>query len=353
MSAFDTFRRAFSRACAPAQAHGAGTRRRAAAARPPAVRLGLGFALALALLPAAVLPAQAREGRPLTVEVANRSVQTLCAEDDNIYLTFSSPRVRHFKIEARHPAVIGTIVVDSTAPDFTNCTIEDKPPNPAAKDERIVIFEDDRLMLVGHRNDPAFWRKDEVPVRVGDREEHNVFLLQLFLKRPGKEPYEHLVLYPMDGYWRARPLPPARLEQVAYGTSFLVGMVEERKRPFVALKSVRFDPRASIFHLTFPKNDVATLRVASITETSSVLEVMFEKPVTRRPFAALRSMYVTDVNADASLVAHRAPWRKGWEQRPIMEFRGNTVNEFWLGRAIPSRHNTSAPDTLLYDFMPD
>lgn len=311
-------------------------------------------ALALLFAPFALAgSASAGEGKPVTVEVVNRSVQTLCAEDDNIYLTFASPKVRHFKIEARHPAVIGSIVVDSTAPDFTNCTIEDKPPNPNAKDERIIIHEDDQLMLVGHRNDPEFWRKDEVPVRVGDREEHNIFLLQLFLKRPGKEPYEHLVLYPMDGYWRARPLPPARLDQVAYGTSFLVGTVEEKKRPFVALKSVRFDPRARIFHLTFPKNDVATVRVASITEAATMVEVMFEKPVTRRPFAALRSMYVTDVNADASLVAHRAPWRKGWEQRPVMQFKGNTVNEFWLGRAVPSRHNTSAPDTLLYDFMPD
>lgn len=298
-------------------------------------------------------PLVAQDGKPLTVTVTNRSVPTLCAEDDNVYLTFTSPKVRHFKIEARHPAVIGTIVVDSTAPDFTNCTIEDKPPNPNAKDERIIIYEDDQMMLVGHRNDPMFWRKDEVPVKVGDREEHNLFLVQLFLKRPDKPPYEHLVLYPMDGYWRARPLPPARLEQVAYGTSFLVGTVDEKVRPFVDLKAVKFDPRARIFELTFPKGDVATVRVATITDTSSMIEVMFEKPVTRRPFAALRSMYVTDVNADSSHIAFRQPWKKGWEQRPVMQFKGTVAHEFWLGRVAPSRHNTSAPDTLLYGFMPD
>ena len=34
------------------------------------------------------------------------------------------------------------------------------------------------------------------------------------------------MLYPQDGYWRARPLPPVNLKWSAYGSSFLVGPVE-------------------------------------------------------------------------------------------------------------------------------
>ncbi|WP_293856507.1 hypothetical protein [uncultured Alsobacter sp.] len=309
---------------------------------------------ALALVALAATPAWAQKSRELTATVTSRTVPTLCAEDDNVYLTLSGAKIRHFRIEARHPAVIGSIVVDSTAPDFTNCTIEDKPPGPERKDDRIVLFEDDAMILVGYRGDPAFWRKDEVPLRVGTgAEEHNIHLVQLFMKRPGKEPYEYLVLYPMDGYWRARPLPPERLPQVAYGTSFLVGRVDEKQRPFVAIKSIKFDPRAKIFELTFPKGDVTTVRVESVTDQATKIEVMFEKPVSGRPFAALRSMFVTDANADSAVVAYRQPWKKGWEQRHVMDFRGTQASELWLGRTMTSRHNTSAPDTLIYDIQPD
>jgi hypothetical protein len=309
---------------------------------------------ACATLLVAAGPAAAQQQKALTATVVNRTVPTLCAEDDNVYLTLSSSKVRHFRIEARHPAVIGSIVVDSTAPDFTNCTIEDKPPGPERKDDVVQLYEDDTMLLVGYRGDPSFWRKDEVPLRVGSGpEEHNLHLVQLFAKGAGKDPYEYLVLYPMDGYWRARPLPPDRLLQGSYGTSFLVGAVEEKKRPFVAIKSVRFDPRARIFELTFPKGDVATVRVDSVNQQATRLEVMFEKPVQGHPFAALRSMFVTDTNADSAVVAYRQPWRKGWDQRHVMDFRGTQASELWLGRIITSRHNTSAPDTLVYDIQPD
>jgi hypothetical protein len=290
--------------------------------------------------------------RAMGVSVQNRSKPTLCAEDDNVYLTFNGGNVRHFRVDARPPAVIGSIVVDSTAPDFTDCTIADQPPGPEDKVERIVLFEDDTMQLVGYRH-AAFWRKGDVPLRVGDREEHALHLVQLFAKTP-KGPYEYLVMYPLDGYWRARPLPPARLEQVAYGTSFLVGMVEEHERPVVAIKAIKFVPAVKSFELTYPKGDVATVRVTAATEKATSVEVVFEKPVANgRPFAALRSMYITDVNADASHVFWKEPRGKGWDQRSVTDFRRAFASEIRLGRVAVSRHNTSAPDTVVYDFMPD
>ena len=95
--------------------------------------------------PAAAQPGGKPPAQPegLGVSIEGRSKPTLCAEDDNVYLTFTNPRVRHFRIEARPPAVIGSIVVDSTAPDFTDCTIEDQPAGPEDKHDRVVLHEDD------------------------------------------------------------------------------------------------------------------------------------------------------------------------------------------------------------------
>ncbi|WP_460450863.1 hypothetical protein [Alsobacter sp. SYSU BS001988] len=309
--------------------------------------ISLLFPAALGLL--ACAPALAEQ--PLAVEVRNKSVPTLCAEDDNVYLTFQNPKVRHFRVEARAPAVLGSIVQDSRAPDFTNCTIKDQPPGPEDKVEKIVLFEDDSMQLVGYRHS-EFWRKGDVPVRVGDREEKAIYLLQLFSKTE-RGPYEHLVLYPLDGYWRLRPLPPARLDEVAYGTSVLIGQIDEKERPYVAIQSIRFTPKSKTFDLTFPQGGMASVRVASLTEQVTAVEVTLENPVKRKPFAAVRSMYVADVNADSSQVAWRAPRDKGWRQKPVMEFRSGRAHDFWLGRAIASKHNTSAPDTALFDFQPE
>lgn len=299
-------------------------------------------------------PPPPASGLPVAMGVTaqGRSKPSLCAEDDNVYITVSASKLRHFRIDARPPAAIGTIVVDSSAPDFTDCTIADKPPGPEDKIDRIVLYEDEAMMLVGYRHS-EFWRKGDVPIKVGDREERQLHLVQLFVKRPDTDPYEYLVLYPLDGYWRARPLPPERLAQVAYGTSFLVGAVQEQKRPIVALKAIKFVPAVKSFELTFPEGDVATVRVTDLSEKAASIEVVLEQPVRGQPFAALRSMFVTEVNADAAHVFWKEPTGKGWRSKPVMDFRRAFVSEIRLGRIAPSRHNTSAPDMVLWDFMPD
>ena len=48
-----------------------------------------------------------------------------------------------------------------------------------------------------------------------------------------------MVLYPPDGYWRARPLPFEDMRWTAYGSSFLVGPVETQERPIVAFEGNR------------------------------------------------------------------------------------------------------------------
>jgi len=63
-----------------------------------------------------------------------------------------------------------------------------------------------------------------------------------------------------------------------------------------------------------------------------------------RPLAAIRSMYVAPDDADAAEVAWRRSRDAGLSTRDLMRFQREPVNEVGFGRAIRSRHNTSAPD---------
>ena len=283
----------------------------------------------------------------LAVDVQNASEPTLCAEKDNVYLKLTSPEVRRFKIEAVHPAYIGTIVVDRSAFDLHNCPDLAAAPIITEKPRRITIFENAEWQLIGHTI-PNFWRKTIVPVRVGDRVETGVQLLQLWTRTQDRAE-EVLVLYPQDGYWRARPLPPVNLKWSAYGSSFMVGPVEFKERPLVDIREVVFDPVTRSFRLQFTRGGGATLRLESLDQERQVLDVTLD-PVGDLPFAGLRSMFVTEINNDVAHLGWRAKGAPSWERQPIMDFKRASAVEVWAGRLVPSRHNTSAPDTVFRDF---
>jgi hypothetical protein len=284
---------------------------------------------------------------PIAVEVVNASTPTLCAETDNVYLKLTSAAVRRFTIEAEHPAYAGTIVADRTAPDFRNCDMAADPVH-RAEPRRVTIYETGEMQLIGHTF-PGFWRPAAVPVRVGSRVETGLHLLQLFVKYRERTE-EVLVLYPADGYWRARPLPPANLSYSAYGSSFLVGPVETQGRPFVDIRDVAFDPATLTFRLAFARGGEATLRLDVVDLEHIGLDVTFDTPIAARPFAALRSMFVTEINADAARVAWRVPGGKAYEEAPVMSFGRADALELWAGRRLPSRHNMSAPDMIFRAF---
>jgi len=284
---------------------------------------------------------------PVAVEVVNASTPTLCAETDNVYLKLVSAAVRRFVIEATHPAYAGTIVADRTAPDFRNCDMSADPVHRAAP-RRVTIYETGDLQLVGHTF-PSFWRPGAVPVQVGTRVETGLHLLQLFVKFKERTE-EVLVLYPADGYWRARPLPPEHLTYSAYGSSFLIGPVETAGRPFVDIRDIAFDPSTLAFRLAFARGGEATLRLDAVDREHIALDVTFDRPIEARPFAALRSMFVTEINADVARVSWRTSAGKAYEVAPIMSFGRADALEFWAGRRLPSRHNTSAPDMIFRGF---
>jgi len=283
----------------------------------------------------------------LAVDVVNASEPSMCAEKDNVYLKLSSPEVRRFTVESVHPNYIGTIVVDRSAFDLHNCPDLAAAPFITEKPRRVTVFETPELQLVG-LTIPNFWRKNIVPVRVGDRIETGIQLLQLWVRAQDRAE-EVLVLYPQDGYWRARPLPPVNLKWSAYGSSFMVGPIEFKERPFVDIREVVFDPNTKTFRLTFTRGGTATLRLDALDNDRQVLDVTLD-PVFDLPFAALRSMFVTDINNDVAQLGWRVKGAQSWERGGIMDFKRTSAVELWAGRLVPSRHNTSAPDMVFRDF---
>ena len=303
-----------------------------------------GIAGAVVLLGAA---AAAQPADTLAIDAINASEPTLCAEKDNVYLKLQSREVRRFTVEAAHPAYVGTIVQDRWAPNFARC---DMSQDPAFKFEkrRQTIYETEEWQLVG-LTFSSFWRNNQVPVRVGNRTETGFHLLQLWT-RYQERAEEVLVLYPADGYWRARPLPPQNLRWSAYGSSFLIGPVETGGRPFVDISDVAFDPDTHTFTLNFERGGSATLRLDALDQERIVLDVELTEPVAGGPFAALRSMFVSEGNADVASVRWRAKGSAQLLQMPVMKFSRASAAELWAGRLVPSRHNTSAPDMIFRDF---
>ena len=285
----------------------------------------------------------------LAVDVVNRSEPVLCAEKDNVTIQLSAPNVRSFRIEAAHPPYIGMIQRDSFEADWTACDMSADPvhrtPVPPA---RRTLYEQIEFWLVGLTLE-SYWRPATAAVRVGDRVERNIHLLQLWQIRPmGGE--EVLVLYPQDGYWRIRPMAPQGMAPTAFGSSFLVGPVEEDGRPIVRIREVAFDPKARTFTLAFERGGSATLTLVRTDQRLNAVDVVYDKPISGRPFAMLRSMYVTEFNNDVARIAVREKGAKGWREDGIMRFGRATATDVWMGRTAPSQHNTSSPDMVFNSF---
>ena len=315
-----------------------------------AIRTSLVAGAALAI--AAAWPAPAAHAQPaneIAVEVTNATEPVLCAEKDNVTVNLASKEVRRFSIEAVHPAYMGTLQRDSFEADWTGCTAAGDPrPQVAELPKRTTLYEEYDLWVVGQTY-PAFWRPAATTVRVGSRVAKDIHLLQVWLRRPmGGE--EVLVLYPQDGYWRLRPRAPEGLAPTAFGSSFLIGPIEVDERPLVRLQEVAFDPKTRAFTLSFARGGSATVTMAATDQNRHLLEVALDRPIADRPFAALRSMYITEFNNDMARVAVLESGAKGWREEGIMSFRRAAATRIWLGRTSPSRHNTSAPDMAFQGF---
>jgi hypothetical protein len=279
-----------------------------------------------------------------TVVVTDLGVKTRCAEEDNVYASVAAPGVRRFEVEARHPAYGKDLKADNAKADFTDCH-----PN-GAKDFKFtprtrVLYEDADVKFVGVTYG-GYWRPDVVDVQVDGVTDSGFHLLQLFIKH-GDDVQEALVLHAADGYWRLRPLPLPQFGGAVYGSSFLVGPVEETTRPFVRIRKVTIDPRALGFHLDYVKGGSADLKVAKVDHEALRMTVSLDPPVKNGPFLALRSMYVADDNADTAELRVTGPHGR---TLPSVGFGQVQATAIRFGRSVVSRHNTSAPDMTFEKF---
>jgi hypothetical protein len=297
----------------------------------------------------------------LAVDITNLSQPVRCAEEDNVTLMLTSPTVRQFRIEATHPAYLAALREDNWAADWTACNFgpavegatsggTQTPASSGTKantevvrlPQRETIYEAVDRWLVALRF-PNFWREATANVRVGDKTFKGVHLLQLWRVRPnGGE--EVLVMYPQDGYWRARPLAPKGRDLTAFGSSFLIGPVEEIGRPVVRLKEIAYDPKLEGFQLSFAAGGSARVKLAEVSASRLALDVTLSGVSEGKGFAALRSMYVTGTNNDVADVAMREANGSGWREARILELKGGGAVELWAGRRAISQHNTSSPD---------
>jgi hypothetical protein len=286
----------------------------------------------------------------IPVDVKNESEPVLCAEKDNVTIKVTSPEVRRFRIEAGHPALIAGLQKDNWEADWTACDLSGDPAfAPPAPPRRVTFYESIEYWLVGYTF-PTFWRPADTTFRVGDRVEKGLHLVQLWKLGKDKS-YEVLVVYPQDGYWRARPMPPAHLSATAYGSSFLFGPIEQEGRPVVNIKEIVFDPKTLTFSLAFKDGSNGALTLSGVDENRMVLDAVLDRPVIGgKAFAALRSMYVTRFNNDVADIAVREPGALRWREEPIMDFKSARATDVWMGRHTFSQHNTSSPDMVFKGF---
>ena len=279
------------------------------------------------------------------VRVANLSNPTQCAEEDNVYVQLIGRGIRHLTIAAIHPAYMPTLRTDHMAADFTGCDMS-QDPSYAFAPKDVVLYEDAEYILAGHTYD-RFWRSDHVDFKVGETVTRDLHLVQL-IRKVGTRRIEILVVYPSDGYWRAKPLPPRQFAHTGYGSSFLIGPIEEDRRPYVALSSIAFEPKTLSFVLQF-KSGVGTLRVARATPEGTILDISLPPSSRDTGFAAIRSMFVSDRKADTAIA--ETIGRSGRRERtPIMDFSAAQAATVTFLRSTESGHNTSAPDLRFENF---
>jgi hypothetical protein len=285
----------------------------------------------------------------LAVDVKNESEPVLCAEKDNVAISFANKDVRAFRIEAAHPVYLSSAMRNNLEADWTACDMSADPNyKPAAEPRKITLYEDPSVWVIGYTF-PTFWRPATAKVRIGERVDSNIHMLQFWV-HGADDAEEVLVLYPQDGYWRPRPMTPDNMRTTAYGSSFLIGPVEYSERPFVNIDEVSIDPKGRTFTLKFAKGGSATLKIASVDTNRIALDVSFDKGISGAPFAMLRSMYVTEFNNDAARIAVREQGAKGWREDNIMKFDHARATDVWVGRLTPSQHNTTSPDLVFNSF---
>lgn len=309
------------------------------------------LSLPLAAVTLAVLAGSATAQQIETrAKLENLSTPTQCAEFDNVYFTLTNPAIAGFKIEVTPPVYLADLKTDDTGPNFANCEAMKDDPKFRFQPKTLTLYEDADTKILGFTHKSS-WRARGAEVVIGGVDETDIHLIQVQKKVDGKF-QEFLVFYPFDGYWRAKPIPPERFPDAAYGSSFLLGPIEEQHRPIVDVTRFEIDGKTLTFRMTFAKGGAGELKVAKAEHDGVTLEVKLDGLPggdKAAPFAGVRSMFVTPTNADTA----RVVWRMdgGLFTEPVMDFKTSVTDDVRFDRVELSKHNTSAPDMSFRGFQ--
>ncbi|WP_052341623.1 hypothetical protein [Salinarimonas rosea] len=317
------------------------------------LRLAAAAVLAAAVLAAATTAPAVRAASldGLAVTIENRTAPALCAGARNVALTLASDATRRFTLTAAHPAYLPMLgAAEAPAADLLACDAAVAARPGAEVPVRTTLHEDEGVRLVGVRGPGGLFAASDVPVRVGDAAPAGFGEIELWVTDAGRTE-RVLTLETGTGLWRMRPLAPEGRATTAFGAGAVIGPLGAdgmRTR----IESVVFAPRARTVQLAFAEGGGVAVRLAGLDRERIVLEVVFDKPVTGRPFAAIVGDHVTRTVSEIADVAVREADAAGWREAPITEFEGAVATDLWAGRTVPSRRATSAPDLALGRFQP-
>ncbi len=282
------------------------------------------------------------------VAAQNGSVTTLCAEEDNISIGLSLPgpyQIGSFTIEATHPTYAWT--VDHGDPDFSNCTPSGEPVYDFTAIRREVVTTPNASIVAVTK--AKFWQPQGMTV-IGDITATDVHYIAMHRQMyPGHSP-EVLVVY-ADGYVRLKPFAPIGLSDTLFGTSVVVGPIEQTTRPFAMIDTLEYVPASDSLAITYANGQSVVLSILELTRDVFRLNVDASglDLAEDQRFVDLRSMCVTEGNADADHIS-AIDVDGVLSTDTALAYAGGYGSDFFLFRQSLSIHNTSAPDIRVSNF---
>lgn len=280
-----------------------------------------------------------------TFRAINHSSKTLCAESDNVTVALSGNSVLSFDIDVTHPDYAYTL--DNRNPDFRNCPSQGGQDYPFPQPFDRKVYDDGINVVVCQRH-PQWWLNQTMTVSIKGTQikVSGVHLFKLHEKISGANSWPEVIVAYQDGNMRAIPFPPVGKDSVAFGSSFQIGPILS-DRPVAAVENLEFDPATREVTLQYGDGGSATLAITELTRELLRLNVRPSFDTAAKPFFVIRSMIVAEGNADVDSIRYRNV-DSSWSDRvPVLDFNDVNAGEIEFYRAVPSNHNTSAPDYLI------
>jgi hypothetical protein len=278
---------------------------------------------------------------PIMVSASNSSTATACAEQDNVDVLLTANReVTSFTIEATQPTyVVGT---DNCAPNFSECPASSDPAYTfvAASSK---LFDDGETVVSAVR-EATWWKPQGMKASIDSGQQFvDAHYITVSRNIPGTGEYPQFFVLYEDGNLRLIPFPPTGATSVCFGSSVIVGPVTTAARPYAEVASVNYVTVSKTLHVAYLSGGSADFDLSTVTRTSAKVHVVADYATLSQPFAAFRSMFVADGNADVDHVTWTTP-SSTIQDSSILSFAGDSGLDWVFYRATRSLHNTSAPN---------